>query len=83
MIALDRVAHLNALSLEMVQGIHQQLETWSDGIECKRYWFIPIAQKRFVQVVIFVIYTTATKQVSMIIEIILQPNMQWQLHQSV
>ena len=28
MIALDRVKHLNALSLEMVQGIHQQLETW-------------------------------------------------------
>lgn len=28
MIALDRVKHLNALSLEMVQGIYQQLETW-------------------------------------------------------
>ena len=28
MIALDRVKHLNALSLQMVQGIHQQLETW-------------------------------------------------------
>ena len=28
MIALDRVKYLNALSLEMVQGIHQQLETW-------------------------------------------------------
>ena len=30
MIALDRVKHLNALSLEMVQGIYQQLETWLD-----------------------------------------------------
>lgn len=29
MIALDRVQHLNALSIEMIQGIHEQLKAWS------------------------------------------------------
>ena len=30
MITLDRVTHLNALSLEMIEGIRAQLELWRD-----------------------------------------------------
>lgn len=32
-IRLNRVAHLNALSIEMIQGIHQQVLAWQDNVQ--------------------------------------------------
>ena len=60
-ISLNRVANLNALSIEMIHQIHMQFETWQQDHSIQAILIKSNSQKLFAQVAIFVIYMIIIK----------------------
>lgn len=79
-ITLDRVTHLNALSLDMIEGLGAQLELWRNDVAVQAILIKSNSPKAFCAGAIFAISTTVIKMARLITKATLVPNIKCSIH---